>query len=402
MIAENVVGSTREKPRRGTDALRVAHVIADLGPGGAERMLVKLLCAIDHERFASEVYTLISVRREWIPSELDVLGIPVTSLRMGRGFPDPVALVRLSALLRKSRPHVVQTWMYHADMIGGLAATITRRAMPVVWNIRATNPQATFIRRRTRYLARACARMSGWLPRTIICCSVEARRVHASLGYVDSKIRVIPNGFDVDCFRPSPHAQASVRAELGIPQWAWVIGMVARLDPHKDHQTFFEAARRLRERQPDVHFLLCGPGISAADGQLREWVEAAQLGAHCHLLGQREDIPRITAALDIATLSSAEEGFPNVLGEAMACAVPCVATDVGDSARIIGDTGRLVPPRDPEGLAQAWCELIDGGRPFLQALGAKARRRTEEHFSIDRIAREYEDVYTTVARPAAR
>jgi glycosyltransferase involved in cell wall biosynthesis len=279
---------------------------------------------------------------------------------------------------------------------------MTGRQLPVVWNIRATNPQARFIRRRTRYLARACARMSGWLPRTIICCSVEARRVHASLGYEDSKIHVIPNGFDVASFRPDPRARAAVRAELGIPQSGWIIGMVARFDPHKDHQTFFEAARRLKASHPDVHFVLCGPDISASNARLREWVEAAGLGLRCHLLGRRQDVPRITAALDIATLSSAEEGFPNVLGEAMACGVPCVATNVGDSARIIGDTGRLVPPRDSEALADAWRELLEMGRPFLQALGAHARRRTEEHFSIDRIARAYEDVYTTVARPAAR
>jgi glycosyltransferase involved in cell wall biosynthesis len=398
MIAGQAAGydvGDRSRPFNGV--LKVAHVIVGLGPGGAERMLVKLLGAIDRERFPSEVFTLLSIR-DAITPEIDALGIPVTSLRMTRVLPDPIALVRLSALLRKSRPHVLQTWMYHADVVGGLAAAMTGQRLPVVWNIRATNPQAAFLRRRTRYLAHVCARMSRWLPQAIICCSAEARRVHVSLGYQDSRIRVIPNGFDIDTFRPDHRARAAVRSELGISAETWVIGMVARFDPHKDHRSFLDAARRLKAVHPDVRFLLCGPNISAANGQLREWIAAAGVDADCHLLGRRQDIPRITAALDIATLSSAEEGFPNVLGEAMSCAVPCVATDVGDSARLIGDTGRVVPPRNPRALADAWHELIALGRPNIRALGTRARRRIAQHFSIDQVARAYEDVYASVGR----
>jgi len=388
------VAYTRQ--RQAKRVINVAHVIVGLGTGGAELMLLKLLRYTDRATFTPAVYSLRPIG-DSIPRAMDSLGITVTSLGMRRELPDPTAIVRLATLLRSTQPDLVQTWMYHADFVGGIAAKLASRSLPVVWNLRATNPQAAFIRPRTRYIARMCARMSGWLPEQIICCSNEARRVHSSLGYRESKIHVIPNGFDVEVFRPDWEARSAVRAELGIPDTTWVIGMVARFDPHKDHRTFINAAAMLLARHKDVRFVLCGPLVSAENRELREWIDAAGLGANCHLLGVRHDVARVTAALDIATLSSAEEGFPNVLGEAMACGVPCVATDVGDSAYLIGDTGRIVPRQNPEALAGAWYDCIAMGRPRLQALGQRARRRIEEEFSIETVARAYEDVYRFIA-----
>jgi glycosyltransferase involved in cell wall biosynthesis len=204
---------------------------------------------------------------------------------------------------------------------------------------------------------------------------------------------VLPNGFDLEVFKPDPAARLSVRQELGLPEEALFIGLVGRFYPLKDHYNFIDAAARLRAELPEIHFLLCGEGITPENKELAEWVNASGIRAHCHMLGQREDIPRITAALDIACSSSYMEGFPNVIGEAMACGVPCVVTDVGDSALLVGDTGMVVPPKNPQALANAWRELIEMGPDRRASLGEAARRRVGESFSLPAIAARYEELY---------
>ena len=383
--------------------VNVAHVITTLGLGGAEVMLFKLLQHTDRRRFAHHVYSLAALYGP-IASRIQALQIPVTSMEMKLGsLPDPRAVLRLARLLREVRPDIVGTWLYHADLLGGTAAKLARPGLPVVWNIRQSNLDPALNRRRTLQVVRVCARLSSWLPDTIVCCSSEARRSHAAVGYDESKLRVIPNGFDLSAFHPDADARRAVRAELGISDDTPVIGMVARVDPQKDHRNFVDAAARLLARRPDVRFVLCGHNTSPDNVMLAEWIDAAGVRPACHVLGPRHDIPRLTAAFDIATLSSVGEGFPNVLGEAMACGVPCVATDVGDSAEVIGDTGYVVPPRDAGALARAWDELLAAGRAAREALGLRARQRIEERFSIQRIARLYEETYAAiVARPAAK
>ena len=358
-------------------------------------MLLKLLSHSDRARFSSRVYSL-SGSSSAIADRIRALGVPVTSFSMARRAPDPWAIVRLSRLLRASRADLVQTWMYHADLVGSAAAKLARTGAPIVWNIRQGNLDRELNRPRTLALIRLCAKLSSRVPHTIICCSSDARRVHSSIGYCDEKIRVIGNGFDTAVFRPDAAARAAVRAELGISDDTLVIGLVARFDPQKDHRTFIGAAARLIAGRPRVRFLLCGSGITPGNAQLMEWIDAAGLRGACHLLGERTDVPRLVAAMDIASLSSRGEGFPNVLGEAMSCGVPCVATNVGDSAVIIGDTGRVVPPRDPAALAEAWEELLVRGRARLEELGVRARRRVAEKFSIDAVVRVYEQAYDEI------
>ncbi len=244
--------------------------------------------------------------------------------------------------------------------------------------------------------------MSGWLPTRIVCCAELARRVHTEFGYIGEKIVVIPNGFDLTDFRPDPAARLSVRQELGIPQEALIIGLVGRFHPQKDHRNFIDAAARLHSEYPKIHFLLCGDDVTPENTELGQWIAARGIGERCHLLGPRDDIPRITAALDIACSSSYTEGFSNVIGEAMACGVPCAVTDVGDSALIVGDTGRVVPPRNPRALADAWCELIKMCPEKRSLLGAAARRRIGERFSLQAIAQRYEELYEAIAADAPK
>ena len=289
--------------------------------------------------------------------------------------------------------------MYHSDLVGGLAALIGGGR--VIWGIRFSNFDPQTCSRATIWTARACAALSRWLPTRIVCCSEASRSVHAALGYRADKMVVIPNGFDLGIFRPDPAARAAVRAELAIPPEALLIGLVGRFDPQKDQRVFLQAAALLAEGHQDARFLLCGDDITAENSALMSWIDPA-IRQRCHLLGRRDDLPRLTAALDVATSSSAYgEAFSNAVGEAMACAVPCVVTDVGDSARIVGETGKVVPPRDARALATAWSELLAAGEPARRSLGLAARGRVEARYSLPAIVRRYEALYQAVAVPAA-
>jgi len=376
--------------------ITIAHVITGLRKNGAETMLYKLLQQTDRSQFSVRVFTLLAPPGP-LAERIQALGIPVDALGISRGVPNPMAIWHLAGALRDMRPDLVQTCMYHADLVGGLAAKLASIRLPVLWNIRQSTFDPDHSRRRTIGVARLCARLSSHLPHAIICCSETARRVHVDLGYDESKIQVIPNGFDPVAFHPDPEARTALRAELGLNADTPLIGVVARNDRQKDHQTFVAAAARLHTRMPNVHFVLCGNGVDQSNAELTGWVNGAGLSDRCHLLGERNDVARVTAALDLATLSSAYgEGFPNVLGEAMACEVPCVATDVGDSAHVVGDAGRIVPARDADALARAWGELLTAGNEERKALGQRARRRVIENFSISRVTHAYEAAYRSV------
>jgi glycosyltransferase involved in cell wall biosynthesis len=218
------------------------------------------------------------------------------------------------------------------------------------------------------------------------------------MGYAADKMVVIPNGFDLDLFRPQKTARLSVRQEFGIPDNTLLIGLVGRYNRQKDYGNFVEAAAMLHRQIPTTHFLLCGDGVNWENNLLAQRIDAAGLRSYSHLLGRRQDIPWLVAALDIACSSSSfGEGFPNVIGEAMACGVPCVVTDVGDSALIVGDTGKVVLPRDPAALASAWRDLIDQGETMRLRLGEAARSRIKKNFDLQSIARRYENLYREMA-----
>lgn len=362
-------------------------------------MLYNLLSRMDRTAFDPQVISLTNIGS--IGGKIRALGVPVRAMGMRRSMPNPLEVLRLAHQLRKARPDVIQTWMYHADLVGGLAAKIARD-IPLAWGIRASNLDPQGIKRRTIWTVMVCARLSRWLPTRIVCCSVASRRVHMERGYTADKMVVIPNGFDLDAFRPDPAARLTVRQELGISKEALLIGLVARFDPLKDHRNFVQAAALLHARVPDVHFLLCGDGITWENRDLAGLIDTAGIRNCCHLLGLRDDVPRLLAALDIASLSSYGEGLPNVVGEAMACGVPCVVTDVGDSALIVGETGRVVPPKDWEALAAAWREMIEIGAEERKQLGLAARRRIEEHFSLAAVVGRYQALYTGIVRRSSQ
>jgi glycosyltransferase involved in cell wall biosynthesis len=374
--------------------MKVVHVITGLDVGGAEMMLYQLLAHIDRTQFDLEVISLTDIGL--VGQKIQSLGVPVRALGMNRnGLPSPMLIPRLARWLREMRPQVVQTWMYHADLLGTLAAHMAGRP-PVIWNIQYGGFDAQRDKKRTVLVAKACARLSHRGPMCIVSCAVTAKKAHAALGYADEKIKVIPNAADVAAFYPNEQARREVRQELGIDDAVPLIGMVGRFDPQKDHHNFVQAAVRLYQSRPDVQYLLCGLELSWENTTLAAWIPLA-IRDRFHLLGRRQDVARLGAALDIGSLSSAYgEGFPMALNELMACGIPCAATDVGDCALLIGETGRIVPPRDPQALANALRELVGMNREDRGRLGRAARERVETHFSILEITAQYEALYREV------
>jgi glycosyltransferase involved in cell wall biosynthesis len=220
--------------------------------------------------------------------------------------------------------------------------------------------------------------------------------VHESAGYASDKMLVIPNGIDLGRFVPSPAAVEDVRSELGLNPITPLVGVIGRYHQQKNQLGFVKAMAVLHAIRPDVHFLFAGQGADADNDGLVAAIDAAGLVEVCHLLGPRSDIPRLMAALDVLALPSVGEAFPNVVGEAMACGVPCAVTDVGDTAWVVGNTGRVVPSGDMTGLAQAVSELLSLSVDDRADLGERARERVASLFEIGAVVKQYEAFYESL------
>lgn len=374
--------------------MRIAFVITSLGTGGAETMLFKLLERLDRGRFCPVVISL-TTQGDFGP-RLEDLGVPVHTIGMHSGVPSPFGVLRLAGILSTVKPALVQTWMYHADLLGGLASRLARVG-PVVWGVRHSDLSRDHNKWSTLAVVWLCARLSSTLPARIVSCSERARQIHVAAHYTADKFTVIPNGFEIDRFVPSSEARASVRDELALHADTPLVGHIGRFHPQKNHPGLIEAFKTVRQQRPDVHFLLAGTGVERANRSFWQRVADAGLEGCCHALGRRDDVPRLMASLDVLASSSHGEGFPNVLGEAMACEVPCVVTDVGDCAELVGDTGLVVPPGDMRGLAKQVLKVLQLPPAQRDGLGRSARERVTANYEIGDVVRRYEQFYRQTA-----
>jgi glycosyltransferase involved in cell wall biosynthesis len=285
----------------------------------------------------------------------------------------------------------VQTWLYHSDLLGGLATKISNN-IPVIWSIHNgklnTNDKIT-----TRIIAKLCAVLSTYIPSKIVYVAKSSQLFHTMYGYNKTNAVIIPNGFDNEQFCPDIAIRQQTRDELGLNNSHTAIGLIARYDQQKDHVNFLKAAKILLQKHENVRFVMCGDKISIDNKELINIINDYSIVNYCMLLGRRSDVSNIINACDIVASSSCSEAFPLVVGEAMSCGVPCAVTDVGDSAWIVGDTGRVVPPRDPEALATAWAQLIEIGPDLRNELGMKARQRIIDNFSLNAVVKQYERLY---------
>ncbi len=357
------------------------HVITSLDIGGAETALCRLVESLGAPEFEHVVIALVGAGE--LGDRIRAAGGRLEYLGMKPSRPSVTAFLRLRQLVRKVRPDVVHGWMHYANFATTLA--VIGFQTPVLWGIRQSLYDVGYEKWLARLVMRIGTRLS-WRPAWIIYNSVTSARQHEAFGYRTEKTRIIPNGFDTEEFRPDDICRNRVRAELDLAADAFTIGLVARVHPIKDHDNFLRAAALFSRKYKKAMFVLVGEGADRKNTVLREKVEAFGLSERVRLCGRRRDISSIYAALDVACCSSWSEAFPNAIGEAMACAVPCVATDVGDVEELVGDTGIVVPPRDSIALCSGWERFVAMGEGERRRIGRKARQRIVEQYGLDSVS----------------
>jgi glycosyltransferase involved in cell wall biosynthesis len=345
--------------------------------------MVALATALHRRRRRVRVATFYpegTLRRELIDA-----GVPVESLNK-RGRWDIASFsLRLVRLVQRSRPDVLHSYLPDANLLAGVLRPVLPRVR-LVWGVRASHVELSSYDWASR-VSYGAARLLSRQADLIIANSRLGAAYHRMQGYPADRLRVVPNGIDTEIFRPDAAGRDRLRREWQILPATPLVGLVARLDPMKDHRTFMEAATRLAARRPGVRFVCIGSGPSAYERELRERASALGLDRSLLWAGERSDMPAVYSALDVTTSTSIGEGFPNAVAEAMACGTPCVATDVGDSAWIVGDAGEVVPTRDPAAVADAWERVIAraAGRP-----SPEQRARIVAEFSVERLVTDTE------------
>jgi glycosyltransferase involved in cell wall biosynthesis len=374
----------------------ICFVVTGLNPHGAERSLARLVLKLDPTQFQSIVIAL--GERRSLAEQLEQCGVKVHCLGVRTALSATSGIFRLAALFRQYRPAIIQGWMYHGNVAAQIGKRLANVNAAVSLGIRQSLDSLSQEKRLTRTVIRTDASLSRKAT-NIVYVSRVARAQHEAIGYCPSVGSVIPNGFELDRFVPSDQARSEIRRELGLSDSAVLIGLVARYHPMKDHESFLHAASLLLAHWPNVHFVVVGSGTGPGNENLINRVSELRLAQHAHFLGERSDMPRIVAALDILAMSSAwGEGFPNVIGEAMSCGIPCVVTDVGDAAWIVSDTGKVVPPRDPFGLATAFTDLLNLDPDERRKLGGRARARIRQCFSLEGAVMQYENLYESLSK----
>lgn len=360
-------------------------------------MLYKLIAHTNRHRFESIVIALDE--KQGLAEKISAHGVSVHFLNMRNNLLSSWRILQLARLLRSLQPDIVQGWMYHGSLAASLANSVLSNRYPVLWNIRQSLYNINREKRPTQWVIRLAAKQSGQAERIIYNSWLSAEQ-HAINGFEDRRSQVIANGFDLRIFTATkPYHRESIRQELGIPRDALVIGMFAHYHPMKNHALFLEAAHLLCTQRQDTHFILAGNQVTKDNADITRLTKRYPVSANrLHLLGERRDIPALLNALDIFSLTSSHgEGFPNVIGEAMACGIPCIATDVGDTPRIIGRTGQILQEATPSSLAFAWLEWINAGKVWRQEMGQQAMRRIHKHYNIRAITNQYQDLYQEVA-----
>jgi glycosyltransferase involved in cell wall biosynthesis len=377
-------------------ALRILHVITGLGQGGAESVLYRLATFPNQ----GTRHVVVSLTDKGVYGErLRVAGVPVYSLGMTRGRISLSGFLALKRLIKQEQPDVVQTWMYHADLLGGVAARMAGIGA-VSWGIRNSGAFLEKSSGSARLVLRLCARLSRRVPAAIVCCAQDAARRHQEAGYDAGRMTVVSNGYDLSRFAPDALARERVRREWGVADDEVLIGCVARWDPLKDHANLLAslAALEADDKAGKMRCALVGRGMTADNAQLSALIENLGLRSRILLIGARDDIPAVMNALDLHVLSSRAEGFPNVVAEAMACGTPCVVTNVGDAARIVGEAGWVAPAERPGALSGAIASALDAIAKFGRtSVGEHGRARVQAEFSMDRMVQSYSEVWLRVA-----
>ncbi|MDI6797387.1 MAG: glycosyltransferase [Desulfatibacillaceae bacterium] len=389
-MSQQAASSKHSKP------LRILHIITSLDVGGAEVMLAKLLASMNRERFLCSVVCLLPVGP--VGGKIADQGISVQSLNLSRGKINLFGLTRLASIVRSFKPDAVMSWLYHADLLCAICRPLYLK-VPLIWNVRCSDLDFSAHRPLTGRVVKTLARLS-FIPHAVVVNSRAGQKAHQNLGYKPRQWEFIPNGFDQKAFAPNMALRHEARSEFGLLPNHLVAGMAARFDPSKGHSILLKAAAKVVRQIPDARFLLCGTGATPQNEALAGLIRQHALERACLLVGPRSDMARIYNAFDVLVSSSLTEGFSNSIGEGMACGLPCVVTDAGDSAFIVGPKQKVVPAGDADALADALIEVLGMEQDARHAMGADARQRVMEHFALPAIASRYEELFLRLCSKA--
>ncbi|RBM75760.1 MULTISPECIES: glycosyltransferase family 4 protein [Vibrio] len=370
---------------------KILHIITGLSDGGAEAVLYRLC---HHDKENQHIVISLMDKGKYGPL-LEDMGVQVYCLNMPAGKIRFSALIKLYKLIRQLKPDVVQTWMYHADLIGGIIARLAG-VKNIVWGVHHTTLVKGESKRSTILIAKINALISSFIPRKIIYCAEKSRQVQESIGFSPKIGHVVPNGYNIDNFKPDFNSGVAFRQEVGLADEKFLIGHVGRYHPFKDYPTLVNAVSLLTKEKSALKVVMVGGDLTTDNTQLNQLIKDNICTERITLLGRRNDITAVMNGFDLFVLSSVSEAFPNVLNEAMACGTPCITTDVGDAAVIVGDTGWVVPPKDPQALAKAMFAAMEEQQDNLQAWQARkkaCRERIVNNFSIKKMVEGYHQVW---------
>tara|TARA_B100001057_G_scaffold449247_1_gene490270 strand:- start:47 stop:1165 length:1119 start_codon:yes stop_codon:yes gene_type:complete len=363
--------------------MKIIHIITGLKNGGAENLLYKICrndCLNNHV-----VISITSGGKYFLL--LRKIGIKVYSLDMK--FYSLLKFFYLILLLRKFKPDIVQTWLVHGDFVGGLASKLAG-VKNIIWTILYSKLDISIEKISNILLIKVLSKLSYIIPKSIVVVSKNSKKNCIKLGYDKKKINLIPIGFDLSIYKINKNQRLNLRKMLEIKREIALIGIVARFHPVKDHENLLNALSNVVTKNKKFCCILVGPGTNKKNKILFNITKKLGLENYVKLLGPRNNISEIMNALDVNILCSKSEGFPNVVAEAMACGTPCIVTDVGDSALIVGKTGWVVPPKNSEILSSTIEKVLDDinkknwkKRCFL------ARERVKKKFEINKMIDSY-------------
>ena len=369
--------------------MKIIHIVTGLGDGGAEHTLFKI-CKYD----IKNKHIVISFKKYGkYFSLLNKLGIKVYCLNAS--FFSIHKFFFLIKLLQSLKPDIVQTWLVHADFIGSIAARLAG-IKKILWNVRYSNIEIDKSKLTTILIIKVLAKLSYIIPEIIVIVSKKAKKIYENKGYDKRKLKFIPNGYDLSNLKSSKGQKIDFQKKIKIKKRIPLIGYVARYDPLKDHLNLLNALSLIRLKGKDFFCILVGSNINKNKILINE-IKKLKLNNCVRLLGPVKNVSKVMNLLDIHVQSSASEGFPNVVAEAMVHKTPCVVTNVGDSSYIVGKTGWVVPPNDSVKLAKAIETAFNEiGTKNWNKKCNEARVRIKQKFSLSKMIKSYNKVWIKV------
>ena len=371
--------------------IKIVHIINDLSPGGAEKMLLNLVSNTDKSKF--DIYVLSLQDKGEVAFDIEKNGVPVFCFHIFKKYDFIFKFLKLLFTLVKINPNIVHTWMYHSNLIGGIAAKLATSSK-IMWSIHSTTLDPGPEKFGTMLVIKLSTFLSKIIPDNIILCSKASYQFHKSIGYKKNSMDIIPNGIDLKRFKYSTNGKLNLINKLKIDPESKFIGMVGRYHSMKRHDIFLHAAKIIINKYPSIHFILCGTGVDDSNNKLVNLVNQFDLGNNVHLLGYISDMSDLYSSLDIlAVTSSYGESFPLTICEAMACNVPVVATNVGDTSYIMDTKSMTIPINEPMLLAEKCCEILSLNEKSRTNVTEKSRLRIEKLFDIKIIEEKYRNSY---------